>query len=165
MWPTASRRQPLTLSGSLGDAFALHSRALWPRSMWYVVSAAAWPRAMQAPHTGSKKSLKWTAAGNKLSYLDHLAAPCGLQRTILQNGSGTLDTGFCVGLAEDTGFETGVRHSPRSCSTWKNHFPLEPASASRVWLSWWQAAEPLFFVLLVWLHYCFKFWQSFKNAL
>ena len=48
-----------------------------------MVLATAQPMALRPPHTGPGGNLKWTTAGNKLSYLggdyDHLAATCGLE--------------------------------------------------------------------------------------
>ena len=48
-----------------------------------VVLAAARPMAVRAPHAGSRRELKQTAFGDRLSYrADHSAAVCGLQRTV-----------------------------------------------------------------------------------
>ena len=78
--------------------------------------------AVQNPHTGCRREPKRTAAGNKLHYLggdlDCLEAGWGLRMSVLYIGAGTLNTGFCLGLAEEKSFETGVHHSPRPCSTW-----------------------------------------------
>ena len=53
--------------------------------------------------------------------------------------------GFCLGVAEEVRFEMG--RPPFSQITQhphKNLFTLLPASASRVCLLWWQAAELAF---------------------
>ena len=43
-------------------------------------------------------------------------------------------------------FEMGDHHPTRSWHQEKNFFPFGPAPVSRVWLSLWQAAEPVFLV-------------------
>ena len=57
----------------------------------------------------SRRESETDSSGNKLHYLDgdcdHLATACRLQRTVLWNGAGTLDTGFCLGLAKEMIFE------------------------------------------------------------
>ena len=45
-------------------------------------------------------------------------------RMVLYIGAGTLDPAFCLGLAEEMGFDTGVCHSPRLCSTWIKPLPF-----------------------------------------
>ena len=85
-------------------------------TMWPQQPHDPWPH---GPHTWAPGGgLKQTAARNKLRYLDdYWAAACGLLKIAFYVGAGTLNTAFCLGLAEEMGFETRVRSCPRMCST------------------------------------------------
>ena len=134
MWPIASRREPLSLSCPPGDAQAsAFMCCLVPEYvMWWLEQLhGPWPHWLYMQALWG--SLKWTAAGNKLSYLDGcLAARVGFKGLYFKMEQKLWAqafvlvllrmVGLCLGIEEEMGFQMGSRHSPRSCSIWIKPF-------------------------------------------
>ena len=62
--------------------------------------AAAWPMALWTLHAGSRRELEMDSSQEQAK-LPGWGLGGRVQRTVLQIGAGTLDTGFCIGLAGD----------------------------------------------------------------
>ena len=105
-----SRRKPLLLYCPPVYTFIIeftHCLAQEYMTLWPYQLHGPWPHRlhMQAP----VGILKWTAAWNKISYLDDcLAVPCRIRtKDCAFNGSRNFGHWFFHGFAEEMGFEMG----------------------------------------------------------